>query len=78
MDFFHEIHRIGTLWAGDELTNLGSNLEHILDILSTTTTTILWPFAWDYPGEPLPEETFTHHHPNNNNNTNICNARSVS
>jgi len=22
----------------------------------------LWPFVWDYPGEPVPEETFTHSH----------------
>jgi len=29
--------------------------------LHTATTTIdLWPFVWDYPGEPVPEETFTH------------------
>jgi len=25
-----------------------------------TTTTILRPFVWDYPGEPVPEETLTH------------------
>ena len=25
-----------------------------------TTTTILRPFVRDYPGEPVPEETFTH------------------
>jgi len=25
---------------------------------TTTTTTILWPFFWDYPGEPVPEENF--------------------
>ena len=24
--------------------------------------TILWPFVWDYPSEPVPEETFTHSH----------------
>jgi len=24
------------------------------------TTTILWPFVLDYPGEPVSEETFTH------------------
>jgi len=24
---------------------------------TTTTTTILWPFVGDYPGEPVPEET---------------------
>jgi len=28
----------------------------------TTTTTVLWPFVWDYPGEPVPEETFTQSH----------------
>ena len=22
------------------------------------TTTILWPFFWDHPGEPVPEENF--------------------
>jgi len=26
---------------------------------TTTTTTVLWPFVWDYPREPVPEETFT-------------------
>ena len=26
-----------------------------------TTTTILWPVVRDYPGEPVPEETPTHH-----------------
>jgi len=29
-------------------------------IHTTTTTTILRPFVRDYPGEPVPEETFTH------------------
>jgi len=29
---------------------------------TTATTTISRPFVWDYPGEPLPEETFTHCH----------------
>ena len=24
------------------------------------TTTVLRPFVWDYPGEPVPEETLTH------------------
>ena len=27
---------------------------------ATTTTTVLRPFVWDYPGEPVPEETFNH------------------
>jgi len=27
---------------------------------TTTTTTVLWPFVWDYLGEPVPEETLTH------------------
>jgi len=26
----------------------------------TTTTSVLRPFVRDYPGEPVPEETFTH------------------
>jgi len=26
----------------------------------TTPTIVLWPFVRDYPGEPVPEETFTH------------------
>jgi len=25
-----------------------------------TTTTVLWPFVRDYPGEPVAEETLTH------------------
>jgi len=29
---------------------------------TTTTTTVLWPFVWDYRGKPIPEETFTHSH----------------
>ena len=28
-----------------------------------THTTVLRPFVWDYPGRPVPEETFTHSHP---------------
>ena len=33
----------------------------IPDLTYTTTTTIvLWPFVQDYPGEPVPEEIFTH------------------
>jgi len=27
---------------------------------TTTATTVLRPFVWDYPGEPVPEETLTH------------------
>jgi len=29
---------------------------------TTKTTTILWLFVQDYPGQPVPEETFTHSH----------------
>jgi len=32
---------------------------------TTTTTTVLQLFVWDYPGEPVPEETFTHSHLSN-------------
>jgi len=28
--------------------------------MHTTHTTVLRPFVWDYPGEPVPEETLTH------------------
>jgi len=34
--------------------------EFMMQLRTTTTTTVLWPFVWDYPGEPVPEETFTH------------------
>jgi len=27
---------------------------------ATTATIVLRPFIWDYPGEPVPEETFIH------------------
>jgi len=27
-----------------------------------SSNNILWPFVWDYPGEPVPQETFTHSH----------------
>jgi len=33
-----------------------------IQFTTTTTTTVLWPFIRDYPGEPVPEETFTHSH----------------
>jgi len=29
---------------------------------TTTNTTVLWPFVYNYPGEPVSEETFTHSH----------------
>jgi len=44
-------------------------MQHIsLQATTTTTTTVLRPFVQDYPGESVPEETFTHppsfnHHP---------------
>jgi len=25
---------------------------------TTTTTTVLWPYFWDHPGGPVPEENF--------------------
>jgi len=28
--------------------------------LTNPGTTVLWPFVWDYLGEPVPEETLTH------------------
>jgi len=35
-------------------------MQVILLAITTTTTTVLWPFVRDYPGELAPEETFTH------------------
>jgi len=34
------------------------SLQYITEPTTTTTTTILWPFFRDHPGEPVPEETF--------------------
>jgi len=31
----------------------------VIVLRATHTTTVLWPFVRDYPGEPIPEETFT-------------------
>jgi len=31
-------------------------------LITTTTTTVLWPSVRDYPGELVPKETFTHSH----------------
>jgi len=31
-------------------------------MMYTKTTTVLWPFIQDCPGEPVPDETFTHSH----------------
>jgi len=33
---------------------------HHQQTTTTTDTTMLWPFVWDYPGEPAPEETLTY------------------
>ena len=33
-----------------------------LDVITKTTTTDLWPFAWDYLGELVTEEIFSHSH----------------
>jgi len=30
----------------------------LLGYYHTTTTTVLWPFFQDHPGEPVPEENF--------------------
>jgi len=35
-------------------------ISEMVNIVTTTTTTVLRPFVQDYPGEPLPEETITH------------------
>jgi len=47
---------ICTLWAPS------SCLFNTKTTTTTTTTAVLRPFVRDYPGEPVPEETFTHSH----------------
>jgi len=42
-----------------QLCNASTTLLHVM----TTTTVVLRPFVRVYPGEPVPEETFTTHHP---------------
>jgi len=39
------------------------HMEYSLICSNNNTTTVLRPFVRDYPGEPVPEETFTHPHP---------------
>ena len=34
-----------------------------LNSTNNTHTAVSRPFVWDYSGEPIPEETFTHSHP---------------
>jgi len=36
----------------------GAVLGIFFPIDTTTTTTVLWPFFRDHPGEPVPEENF--------------------
>jgi len=36
---------------------------YVASFTTTTTMTVLRPFVWDYPGEPVLEETPTLHHP---------------
>jgi len=39
---------------------IGLSVHSSVSLTTTATTTILRPFVWDYPGEPVPEETLTH------------------
>ena len=36
------------------------HISKVYCVNNNTTTTVLWPFVQDYPGEPVPEETLTH------------------
>jgi len=40
--------------------NVYTKLELVSQYEHNTTTTDLWPFVREYPGELLPEETLTH------------------
>jgi len=42
-----------------------------ITITTTTTTIVLRPFVWYYPGELVPEETFTHAYPSHQSSV-IC------
>jgi len=42
--------------------NSNCALHTLYCLTTTTTTTILRPFVRDYPGDPVPEETFNHSH----------------
>jgi len=33
-------------------------MDSLYNATITITTTVLRPFFWDYPGEPVPEENF--------------------
>jgi len=48
---------IESVWPQDVAYSLW-----LFQMLSLSTTTILRPFVWYYPGEPVPKETFTHSH----------------
>jgi len=39
-----------------QLHNLGAGNKKTREGRTTTTTTVLQPFFWDYPGEPVPAE----------------------
>jgi len=58
--------RYGKVWHIVTVWLLSVSFESIVFVINwhciftTTTTTILRPFVWDYPGELVPEETFTH------------------
>jgi len=44
------------------LWKIFSSMFHEVLLFLVTTTTVLQPFVRDYPGEPVPEETFTRLH----------------
>jgi len=46
---------------GVAVASAGASANHLQVLCKVITKTIiLWPFVRDYPGEPVPEETFTH------------------
>ena len=54
---FTKIHKNS---SRDEIANVNffTTVISIVLNLATTTTTVLWPFFRDHPGEPVPEENF--------------------
>ena len=52
-----------SIWLSQSLTiatNIPQEPHHAT--CCSTHTTVQWTFVWDYPGGPVPEETFTHLH----------------
>jgi len=48
--------------ASEHLAGPNFRYSHTHNLAPVHQHAILQPFVWDYPGEPVSEETFTHSH----------------